>query len=101
VEVVTDKAATYPIVLDELLPAAWHHTDQYANNMDGGAEFVGDADEAVLTVQIAVGAEWRAGRGHGGLAVAAVAASLLPYRGKPVSCRPTTEALTCQEDRVG
>jgi transposase-like protein len=32
VEVVTDKAATYPIVRDELLPAAWHRTDQYANN---------------------------------------------------------------------
>ena len=32
VEVVTDRAATYPIVLDELLPAAWHRTDQYANN---------------------------------------------------------------------
>jgi transposase-like protein len=32
VEVVTDRAATYPIVLDELLPAAWHRTDRYANN---------------------------------------------------------------------
>ena len=32
VEVVTDKAATYPIALDELLPAAWHRTDRYANN---------------------------------------------------------------------
>jgi transposase-like protein len=32
VEVVIDKAATYPIALDELLPAAWHRTDQYANN---------------------------------------------------------------------
>jgi IS6 family transposase len=32
VEVVTDRAATYPIVLEELLPAAWHRTDQYANN---------------------------------------------------------------------
>jgi IS6 family transposase len=31
-EVVTDKAATYPIVLDELLPAAWHRTERYANN---------------------------------------------------------------------
>jgi IS6 family transposase len=31
-EVVTDQAGTYPIVLDELLPAAWHHTEQYANN---------------------------------------------------------------------
>jgi transposase-like protein len=31
-EVVTDKAATYPIVRHELLPAAWHRTDQYANN---------------------------------------------------------------------
>jgi IS6 family transposase len=32
VEVVTDQAATYPIVLEELLPAAWHRTEQYANN---------------------------------------------------------------------
>jgi transposase-like protein len=32
VEVVTDKAATYPLVLDELLPAAWHRTERYANN---------------------------------------------------------------------
>src|SRR6266545_1530041 len=32
VEVVTDRAATYPGVLDELLPAAWHRTEQYANN---------------------------------------------------------------------
>jgi transposase-like protein len=31
-EVVTDRAATYPIVLDELLPGAWHRTDRYANN---------------------------------------------------------------------
>jgi transposase-like protein len=32
VEVVTDRAATYLLVLEELLPAAWHRTDQYANN---------------------------------------------------------------------
>jgi len=32
VEVVTDRAATYPIALEELLPAAWHRTDRYANN---------------------------------------------------------------------
>ncbi len=32
VEVTTDQAATYPIVLEDLLPAAWHRTDQYANN---------------------------------------------------------------------
>jgi transposase-like protein len=32
VEVVTDRAATYPIVLEDLLPAAWHRTDQDANN---------------------------------------------------------------------
>jgi len=32
VEVVTDRAPMYPGVLDELLPAAWHRTDQYANN---------------------------------------------------------------------
>jgi hypothetical protein len=28
-EVITDRAATYPVVLDELLPAAWHRTEQY------------------------------------------------------------------------
>jgi transposase, IS6 family len=32
VEVTTDRAAAYPVVLEELLPAAWHRTDQYANN---------------------------------------------------------------------
>ena len=32
VEVVTDRAATYPIVLEELVPAAWHRTERYANN---------------------------------------------------------------------
>jgi transposase-like protein len=32
VEVVTDQAATYPAVLEELLPTAWHRTEQYANN---------------------------------------------------------------------
>jgi transposase, IS6 family len=32
VEIITDKAATYPIALDELLPVAWHRSEQYANN---------------------------------------------------------------------
>jgi transposase-like protein len=32
VEVITDHAGTYPIVLTELLPAAWHRTDRYGNN---------------------------------------------------------------------
>jgi IS6 family transposase len=32
VEVVTDQAATYPIVVDDPLPAAWHRTERYANN---------------------------------------------------------------------
>jgi transposase-like protein len=32
VEVITDRAATYSIVLEELQPAPWHHTEQYANN---------------------------------------------------------------------
>jgi transposase-like protein len=32
VEVVSDRAATYPVVLEELLPAVWHRTEQYANN---------------------------------------------------------------------
>ena len=31
-EVTTDRAATYPRVLDELLPATCHITEQYANN---------------------------------------------------------------------
>jgi len=31
-EVVTDRAPTYPVVLDDLLPAAWHRTDRYSNN---------------------------------------------------------------------
>jgi transposase-like protein len=32
IEVVTDQAPTYPVVLDERLPAAWHRTDRYAND---------------------------------------------------------------------
>jgi IS6 family transposase len=32
-EVVTDAAAVYPGVLDELVPSAWHHVEQYANNV--------------------------------------------------------------------
>jgi transposase-like protein len=32
IEVTTDQAPVYPAVLGELLPAAWHRTDQYANN---------------------------------------------------------------------
>jgi transposase-like protein len=32
VEIVTDRAATYPRVLDDVLPMAWHRTDRYANN---------------------------------------------------------------------
>jgi IS6 family transposase len=31
-EMVTDAAPAYPGVLDELVPAAWHHVEQYANN---------------------------------------------------------------------
>ena len=31
-EVITDKAAVYPHVLDELAPGAWHCTELYANN---------------------------------------------------------------------
>jgi transposase, IS6 family len=32
IEVVIDQAPTYPVVLEELLPAAWHRTERYANN---------------------------------------------------------------------
>jgi len=32
VEVSTDRAATYPVVLEDPLPAAWHRTEQHTNN---------------------------------------------------------------------
>jgi transposase-like protein len=32
VEVTTDRSPLYPVVLEALLPAAWHCTDRYANN---------------------------------------------------------------------
>ena len=32
-EVVTDAAAVYPGVLDELIASAWHHVEPYANNL--------------------------------------------------------------------
>ena len=31
-EVVTDAAPIYPAVLEELIPTAWHHVEQHANN---------------------------------------------------------------------
>ena len=31
-EVITDKAAVYPPILDDLAPGAWHHTERDANN---------------------------------------------------------------------
>jgi IS6 family transposase len=31
-DVVTDAAPIYPAVMAELMPAAWHHVEQYANN---------------------------------------------------------------------
>ena len=31
-KVVTDAAPVYPRVLDELVPAAWHHVERYANS---------------------------------------------------------------------
>ena len=31
-EVVTDAAPVYPLVLDELIPSAWHHVERFANN---------------------------------------------------------------------
>ena len=32
VEVITDKAAAYPAMLEELRPGAWHRTDRHANH---------------------------------------------------------------------
>jgi transposase, IS6 family len=34
-EVITDAAPIYPGVLEELLPSAWHHVEQYENNPIG------------------------------------------------------------------
>ncbi len=31
-EVITDAAMVSPAVLDELIPSAWHHVEQYANS---------------------------------------------------------------------
>lgn len=31
-EVITDRAAVYPPILEELVPGAWHHSEPYANN---------------------------------------------------------------------
>jgi transposase-like protein len=31
-EVTADQAPVYPTMMEELLPAAWHRTDRYANN---------------------------------------------------------------------
>src|SRR4029453_11015188 len=31
-EVITDAAPVYPAVLDDVLPSAWHHVEQYANH---------------------------------------------------------------------
>ena len=31
-EVITDRAPVYPKLLDEIVPTAWHHCEQYANN---------------------------------------------------------------------
>ena len=31
-EVTTDQEPVYPAVLEELLPSAWHRTEQYSNN---------------------------------------------------------------------
>jgi hypothetical protein len=35
VEVVTDAAPVYPRVLDELLPAAWHHVERHETTGSG------------------------------------------------------------------
>src|ERR687890_1851601 len=32
IEVITDAAPIYPGVLEDLLPTAWHHVEQYENN---------------------------------------------------------------------
>ena len=32
VEVITDAVPIYPAVLEELVPAAWHHVERHANN---------------------------------------------------------------------
>ena len=41
VEVTTDRAATYPAVLDQLLPGAFHNMEKYTNNQ-GSRPTTGD-----------------------------------------------------------
>jgi transposase-like protein len=31
-EMVTDAAPVYPAMIEQLIPSAWHHVEQYANN---------------------------------------------------------------------
>jgi transposase-like protein len=79
VEVRTDRAATSPVVLEELLAAGWHRTEQHANNHI-------EADHGRLTARLGprrgLNQDRRAGviigghglvqnlrRGHHGLAV--------------------------------
>jgi transposase, IS6 family len=60
VEVTTDRAATYPAVLDQLLPGAFHNLEKYANNRV-------EADHRRLKARLTGCPEtprwWRIGRG--------------------------------------
>jgi hypothetical protein len=112
VEVVTDQAATSPVVLEELLPAAWHRTDRYANNgVEGdhgrltarlGPMRGRKQDRSARVVIAAHGLVQNLRRGHYDLAVeepvnqrVAVAFDELAWRSDPgwehgVSCRALT-----------
>jgi transposase-like protein len=58
-EVVTDLAPTYPVVLEELLPAAWHRTDRYA--ITGSRPITVSQGEATIDARAQAGAQ-RQGR---------------------------------------
>jgi transposase, IS6 family len=52
VEVITDRAPTYPRVLGAVWPAAWHQVERYANNR---VERDSDIDPVVRDQDLATG----------------------------------------------
>jgi transposase-like protein len=108
VEVVTDRAAVYPRVLDVVGPAAWHRIEQYANNpieADHGQlkrrlrpmrGIKTDASAKVVIAGHAIVQNVR--RGHYELAVDApiIGGSPSPSKNSPWPCQPDEVEKTAQ-----
>ncbi len=88
-EVVTDAAPVYPAVLAELMPVAWHHVEQYANNPI-------EADHSQLKHQL------RPMRGlHADRTAQVVIAGHASYRtsAEATTNSPLTSALRCESQQ--